>query len=288
MGQPDLRTLQLFELEMLKDVKKVCEAQGLTYYLYSGTLLGAVRHRGFIPWDDDIDIAMPYDDFLRFLEVGQQALGDRYFLQTTDTDESFQFGYARVRRNGTTMIREWECEGGHHGVWIDVFPLISVGGKADVRLKKLLIPLANTLCMTQEAFCLGRDWMCKTTGRTKVALISLLRKLLGKRRKRVAKWIRRKLYSQTGKANCAEAWGSITAVVPAEAFRGGPVSLPFEDDEFRVPPDYDCVLRHKYGNYMELPPEDKRRGNHGDMVIDLERDWETVRLERPKTAPSND
>lgn len=280
MAQPDLRTLQLFELDMLRDVKRVCEANGLCYYLYSGTLLGAVRHRGFIPWDDDIDIAMPYPDFLRFLELGQAALGEKYFLQTTDTDESFQFGYARVRRNNSTMIRDWECDGGHHGVWIDVFPLIPVGGKLDVRLKKLLIPLTNVLCLTQEAFDRNRDWMRQTTGAGRVALLSFLRALLGKNRKRAAKWIRRRLYGQREKKNVAEAWGSITAVVPAEIFRGEAVSLLFEDEEFRVPPDYDGALRYKYGDYMQLPPEEKRRSNHGDMIIDLEHDWETLKKQR--------
>ena len=280
MGQPDLRTLQLFELEMLKDIKEVCDKCGLTYYLYSGTLLGAVRHKGFIPWDDDIDIAMPYQDYLRFLACAQEALGENYFLQTTDTDDSFQFGYARVRRNGTTMIRDWETEEGHHGVWIDVFPLICVGGKLDVRLKKMLIPLTNLLCMTDDAFSKGRSWLVKCNGKTKVTLISALRRLLCKRRKPLAKWIRRRMYAQTGKANMAEAWGSITAVVPARAFDGAPAALQFEDSVFAVPPDYDCVLRYKYGDYMQLPPEDKRHGNHGDMVIDLEQDWETLKNQK--------
>ena len=285
MAQPDLRTLQLFELDMLRDIKRVCEANGLCYYLYSGTLLGAVRHHGFIPWDDDIDIAMPYSDFLRFLEIGQAALGEDYFLQTTDNDESFQFGFARVRRNRTTMIRDWECDGGHHGVWIDILPLISVGGKLDVRIKKILISLANILCLTQEAFDKSRDWMCQTIGRGKVALLSVLRRVLGKNRKRVAKWIRRKLYGQSGKSNVAEVWGSITAIVPAEVFCGEPVKLLFENEEFRVPPDYDGALRYKYGNYMELPPEEKRCSNHGDMIIDLEHDWETLKKQMPETDP---
>lgn len=277
MAAVSLRELQLFELGMLKDIKRVCEANNLCYYLYSGTCLGAVRHKGFIPWDDDIDIAMPYSDFLRFLQIAGPSLGERYFLQTTDTDDSFQFGYARVRRNGTTMVRSWEVEEGHHGIWIDIFPLIGIGGKLDVKLKKTLIPLTNLLCTSEDAFTKGKGWLIQCNGKTKVALIQVVRKLLGKRRKPLAKWIRRKLYQQTGKANLAEAWGSITAVVPAKAFVGPPSMLQFEDDLFPVPPDYDCMLRYKYGNYMQLPPEEKRHSNHGDMIIDLEHDWETTK-----------
>lgn len=277
MARPNLRDLQLFELDMLRDVKRVCEENKLQYFLSSGTLLGAVRHKGFIPWDDDIDISMTYRDFQRFLELGQKALGEKYFLQTSDTDESFQFGFARVRRNNSTMIRDWECEGGHHGVWIDIFPLISVGGKMDVKLKKTLIPITNVLCMSAEAFAKNRDWMKKTSGRGKTALATALRRLLGKNRKRFAKWIRRRLFSQTGKDNLAEVWGSITAVVPAEQYQKQPVSLLFEGLACAAPEDYDAVLRNNYGDYMQLPPEEKRCSNHGNMYIDLERDWETIK-----------
>ena len=277
MARPNLRDLQLFELDMLRDVKRVCESNQLKYYLSSGTLLGAVRHQGFIPWDDDIDIAMPYPDFLRFLEIGQEALGSRYFLQTADTDESFPFIYARVRRNNSTMIRYWECDGGHHGVWLDVFPLIPLGGGLDVRLKKTLISVTNVLYMSQEVFDKNRDWMRKTSGGGRVALTAALRKLLGKNRRCFAKWIRRRLFSKTEKPNTAEVWGSITAVVPVKLFREEPVSLLFEGESFSAPADFDAVLRYNYGDYMQLPPVEKRCSNHGDMYIDLERDWETVK-----------
>ena len=277
MGKTDLRALQLFELDMLRDVKRVFEANHLRYFLADGTLLGAVRHQGFIPWDDDIDVAMPYPDFLSFLSLGQEALGDRYFLQTTDTDESFQFGYARVRRNHSTMIRTWEFDEGHHGVWLDIFPLIYVGGSMDLKLKKVLIPITNVLCLSQNCFDRNRNWMRQNSGRGKIALVSILRSLLGKNRKRCANWIRRKIFSQTGKARMAEVWGSITAVVPASLYEEPAASIPFEDTLCAVPLNYDTVLRANYGDYMKLPPEEDRHSNHGNMYIDLERDWATVK-----------
>ena len=82
----------------------------------------------------------------------------------------------------------------------------------------------------------------------------------------------------------AEAWGSITAVVPSRAFEGPPSLLSFEDDIFPVPPDYDCMLRYKYGDYMQLPPEESRHSNHGDVIIDLEHDWEEVKRIRPVSS----
>lgn len=276
MDQVELRQLQLAELEILKAFDRVCEANGLHYFLSGGTCLGAVRHRGFIPWDDDIDVAMPYADYLRFLELGQVALGDAYFLQTTATDESFQLSYARVRKNHTTMIRSWEPDHGHHGIWMDIFPLIGVGGKLDFRIKRLLIPATNLLCFTDS------DWAAEKSGfdggswRIKTALIDLIRRLLGKRRKQFAFWLRRKLFSQRNLPNLAEVWGSITVVVPASIYEGEAVYLPFEGEMFRVAPDYDQMLRCNYGNYMQLPPEDQRHGNHGELFVDLEHDWQTL------------
>lgn len=111
-----LRDLQLCEFGILKDIKRVCEENHITYYLSSGTLLGAVRHKGFIPWDDDIDIEMPYPDYLRFVAVAQEALGPGYFLQNRDTDPAFCGLFSKVRKNNTTMLSKYEIGiAGHHG-----------------------------------------------------------------------------------------------------------------------------------------------------------------------------
>ncbi len=120
-----LRELQLCELQILKDVKRVCDNHRIKYYLSSGTLLGAVRHQGFIPWDDDIDIMMPYDDYRRFLKVAQGELGEQYFVQNSETDDSYAFAYTHIRKNNTAVLRDWDLMNfSHHGVWIDVFPLV--------------------------------------------------------------------------------------------------------------------------------------------------------------------
>ena len=82
-----LHKLQSTELTILKEFKRICEKYGFRYFLCAGTLLGAVRHQGFIPWDDDVDVSMPYDDYIRFLEIGQKELGSKYFLQTSETEK---------------------------------------------------------------------------------------------------------------------------------------------------------------------------------------------------------
>ena len=96
--------IQQCGLEILRDFKKVCERNGLRYYLSCGSLLGAVRHHGFIPWDDDIDVQMPFEDYQRFLQIAQKEMGEKYFVQNSDTDPQYAFAYTHIRKNNTALI----------------------------------------------------------------------------------------------------------------------------------------------------------------------------------------
>ena len=124
MNDETLERLKSTELEILLAVKAVCEKHDITFFLDSGTLLGAARHQGFIPWDDDIDIAMPREDYEKFLQIAQAELGDKYFVQTKETDNYSITPFVKVRKNGTVMLENAGSETpAHHGIWIDVFPL---------------------------------------------------------------------------------------------------------------------------------------------------------------------
>ncbi len=269
-----LRELQLCELDALKDVKKVCEKHGIRYYLSSGTLLGAVRHQGFIPWDDDIDIEMPYADYLRFLEIAPKELGDRYTLQNSDTDPFFHFAYSRIRKNNTTMMREWERSiPSHHGVWLDVFPIANVGGKLDYRVKRLMLKACTFLRMHDYVFELNRKWLAEQSSHLQIGLVKAARKLPMPVRESLRRAMLRRVFSQKEKPFLSNVWTSITRRIPKEAFDEPAAVLRFEDDEFTAPKDYDCYLRTAYGDYMTPPPEDQRSGGHGDLILDLEHEW---------------
>lgn len=270
-----LRELQLCELQILKDVKRVCERHGFRYYLTAGTLLGAVRHKGFIPWDDDIDIIMPYPDYVRFLEVAQKELGDGYFVQNSDTDPLYSHAYTHIRKNNTTMVHDWERKiHSHHGVWLDVFPMVYVNSMKEHKIKNMFLRVCFFLHMDDELFLKDQQWYRDQSNSVVFLFVKLARKLpRGLRyglRNRILRWI---YENPKGKYMCF-IWTNVSELVPSEVYEGDPAILPFEDDTYPAARDFDRYLTLAYGDYMTPPPPEKRNGGHGEFeIIDLERDW---------------
>ena len=111
-----LRKLQLTQLEMLKYVDSFCKANGINYSIAYGTLLGAVRHKGFIPWDDDLDICMPRDDYNKFIELWKDT--DTYLLQNHNTDNDFSQSFTKIRKKNTAFVQEVDLNCNYHNVVI--------------------------------------------------------------------------------------------------------------------------------------------------------------------------
>ena len=119
-----LRRLQLTELEILVEVDRVCRENNIKYCLGCGTLLGAIRHNGFIPWDDDVDVWMLRKDYERFCAVGVKALDDKYFFQNWFTDPYFNSAYGKIRKKGTRYVRVGQEKMKYKdGIYIDILPL---------------------------------------------------------------------------------------------------------------------------------------------------------------------
>lgn len=276
-----LRDLQLCEFEILKEVKRICEENRITYYLSSGTLLGAVRHNGFIPWDDDIDIEMPYQDYKRFVKIAQRELGNDYFLQNKDTDRTFSSLFSKVRKNNTTMLSTYELgRPGHHGVWIDVFPILSIGGSFDLHFRKLCIRICNFSLMDKERFYLDQKWIRSQTSAVRFycvkAMLHLpycIRKSIHSLFSALAMWGGSRKTKQKGVL-----WTEISPIQPTEIYEGKDTTLTFEKEYFSVPPKYSQYLKNTYGNYMQPPPENQRNGGHGKLIIDLENSWEQYNI----------
>jgi len=130
MIEPEiLRKAQLIMLEMLIEFDAICKKHRLQYWLDSGTLLGAVRHQGFIPWDDDIDLSMPIEDYTKFLDIARAELSNNIFLQTSQTDKNFKFDYIKLRSNKARIVEFHEKDkkiNYHQGVFVDIFPMLTI------------------------------------------------------------------------------------------------------------------------------------------------------------------
>ncbi len=127
-NSPDvLRKIQLVQLEILLEFDRICKENNLPYQLFFGTLLGAIRHKGFIPRDDDVDVCMLRGDYNRFLQLCEDQLNKDYFLQTYKTDKEYIHSFARIRKNNTLALqRIYSKIAMHHGIFIDNFPLDNI------------------------------------------------------------------------------------------------------------------------------------------------------------------
>lgn len=253
-----LRQLQLAELEILDEFVRVCQAHDLRYYLVGGTLLGAVRHQGFIPWDDDIDVAMPREDYDRFAQIASEELGPQYFYQCPDTDPHYFLTYAKVRKNGTEVCEErFRNSKFHKGVFIDIFPL-------DFCPKPGLIChlLFNVLAVMNYRGQVdsGEDYKPykELSGKIGYAVLQMLSpKGLIKVRRRLL-WLSNRLSRGAYIASYSGAYGYGKEVYPVEWFYVNK-EVAFEDGRYLGPANSEAILSQVYEhNYMCEMRQDKK------------------------------
>lgn len=267
----DIRKLQLTQLDMLKDIHKICEENNINYFIAYGTLLGAVRHQGFIPWDDDIDIVMFSEDYHRFLDVCTTKLSQKYFLQNEETDPEYPRMWSKIRINNTcNMEKEYRRLHIHYGIDMDVFELVSISDNSimfELQRKAAyvyrLMKFEKAHDAVDDKFKRKRDTkIYKTLPKcVKKALLNLSRKIV---------------YSSGSKKTKRVVELSDIVIMNREWFNEK-VLLKFEDGKFCAPSKHHEFLSNYYGDYMKLPPEDQRIG-HGDRIVDFENSYEKYRL----------
>lgn len=241
------------QCEMLSDVADFCEKSGLTYFLAYGTLIGAIRHNGFIPWDDDIDIAMPRPDYDKFIQSYNNRESYNKVIDFS-IDNSYGVSFAKVY-DDRTWLNEFKYKKEKFGVYIDVFPIDGVRGRWQMIKAREL----DKLLHAKKANYRNRSFLKNLTNC--VVKLLLLPFSVSDIINFSHKNARRYPFGTTSQAgNLLETYG-VCEIVDTSVFTDTVLHV-FEGREFRIPSGYDKWLKNIYGDYMQLPPKDQQTAHH--------------------------
>lgn len=264
-----LSLIQDMSFSILQFIKKICDENDIRYYLAYGTLLGAVRHGDFIPWDDDVDIMMPRKDYKKLLLILAETPHPYYKLISSETNNKFQVPLPKVVDTRTVLIQDYDIvESVRLGIYVDIFLIDGAGDDYELAVKQY-----------NEAFKLYRYWK-----KSRLKLFpSSMSKIKG-----LLRWLKNFPFKLIGsryflnRIKSHNSYYDFDTSIYIATFETGTGNakkcifhyndfekeqyLEFRGELFRVPNNYDTVLRYEYGNYMELPPVSKQVSHHSYKV----------------------
>lgn len=263
-GEQDLiKLMQNHQLAILRQFKRVCDNNGIAFYLAFGSALGARRHKGFIPWDDDIDVYMKVEDLSRFERIKNQ-LPDNLFFQTRSTDPEFGLLIARIRDSNTTLIEEDHFSRDiNQGVYMDIYPLFNV---PESSFGRKALQMESLICRLFAYDSPPANKGCLITSISKLMLKLFPKRLKRKLADTLYQWIT-KSRSSAFLSNFPDV--SLGAYYKAEWFKEPSQEL-FEGEMMPVPTDNGGYLSHYYGEYMKLPPVEMRKIHHNYLFYDFD------------------
>lgn len=264
MTQEELVKIQEYQLEIMDEIHRLCVEYNIVYYIIGGTLLGAVRHGGFIPWDIDIDIAMPRDAYSRFKNVCNEQLDERFVYRDYTNTNNFEHPHAVVCKRNTELhfyFEQYDKPKENLGIYVDIFPLDNA--PAD---KKLQVEQAQRLLkLNKIARAIAPKFY--SNSRIKKFVKKVLKNVYRIGNNMNSLNCKREKIMQMYDANdtpylCSMASHySYTKQCMDKNIYGTPQLIKFADREYYAPAEIDTYLKRIYNNYMELPPVEKRNGN---------------------------
>ena len=259
-------------LDLLIDLDRVCKTNGLRYYLAFGTCLGAVRHKGFIPWDHDVDVLMPIEDAKKLVGL-QSKFKKGFFLQSKDTDPQFDSIAYKLRDSNTCFISSsFKNERYNQGIFIDIYPYYDCPpSNIDLQLNIWRSYLYRVLVYGKEPK--NHSIIYKMITRLILMLCS------GARRTGIIRKMEQKLTNVRDAKEILDYYGEdiglFHAITYDKKWFGKPSQLTFEGYTFDGPTDCDNYLKKRYGDYMKLPPKEKQVSpfDFEDMIIDTKKSY---------------
>lgn len=275
----DIRELQCKSLEVLQVFKSFCDRHGLLFYFCGGCCIGTVRHGGFVPWDDDIDVFMPREDYEKLAELWEREMGDTPYRYCRSNENVFYRSLlSAISDESTTFIKERQQDLDiSHGIRLEILPLDGCPSSRFARKRQILWALVYQIYMNQEApTSKGKllEWM----GKIMLALVPGW-----KRRYRLARLAEKRM-SQYPIAACEKItelcarYRYMVNEYPKEAFEKA-VYKPFEGLEMPIPQGYHTYLTMAFGEYMQLPPESAQVPKHDAVLVDTRRSYQQYRGE---------
>lgn len=247
-----LNKLHSVEVSILDEIVEICNSYHLRYCLFYGTLLGAIRHKGFIPWDDDIDIAMPREDYDKFCKIALSELPEPFYLHSSETDDYYWLPFVKVKKKNTIFEESsWNFHTTHNEIFVDVFPLdYSLTAKSSALKIKFIKAIRRIISCKHNgekpSDVLTRILYIFLQKDTVSDLVSLMNRVM------TSGCRGRSNFFIDAAASSVDKGFPVSWVCPAK-------QLVFEGRMYAAPCNADAILSQMYGpDYMELPPEEKR------------------------------
>ncbi len=252
-------------LELLKEFDRVCKKHDIPYVLFCGTALGAVRHKGFIPWDDDLDVSMLRSDYERFLKIAPAELYEKYYLQA-EFSKHWPMKFSKLRKNNTTYLEKFHPKDKkmHQGIYIDIFPCDNA---YDNEFMRKLQFYASRIVTASSLYKRGYE----TDNKLKKMFMACCSLIPVKPFHRFAMGPRKKetQYVQTF-LSCTSRYKK---GIYKRSWFTETTELDFEDMKAPVAAQYDELLTTLYGDYMKLPSEEERKIKEHAILVDMEKDY---------------